>query len=380
MIKFTYKIVYKYKNHSTILFFQGSFLQQPSIISLKPPQLAAHNTKEGVTCIRPHRERIFKVSVEFTHEKLICHNYGHGGAGWTFLFGCVPELIQQFEAALEQNPSFKNKPITVIGAGCYGLLTAIMLKQQGHKVTIIAQETNNLASENAAGFFFPRPRKSSTEQEKAIFHAMGIASYKAYLAIAASKHSFIKTGASIIPAYFGLDIDPGFGPYHAQGLIEPPIPITINFGNGKEYPMMRSDIIYINAERLMQQLHARVKELHIPIISQTVDTFDQITEPIIFNCAGWGAKKLTNDPRLVPVQGHLITLQQQSHLDQLEYLINVKVIMTNPDGTQRDELIYYAPKGQGVLGITFKRGCDSLTANTHEFDRLLQRCHDFFGT
>lgn len=46
---------------------------------------------------------------------------------------------------------------------------------------------------------------------------------------------------------------------------------------------------------------------------------------------------------------------------------------------QNDELIYFAPKECGILGITFIRGEDSLTSHQHEFDRLLQRCKDFFG-
>jgi D-amino-acid oxidase len=352
----------------------------PNRILLTPPQLAADNIKERITCIRSHRERIFNVSVEVRHSKLVCHNYGHGGAGWTFLFGCVEESIRQFEAAITQNPHFQHKDIAVIGAGCYGLLTAIMLKQRGYRCIIRAKESDNLASHNAAGFFFPRPRKSSTDSEKATFYAMGIASYQTYLAIAAGNHPFLKSGAKVIPAYFGLDIDPGFASYHAQDLIAPPEHVIVDFGNGKQYPMMRYDIIHINAQQLMQQLHAHVQALQIPIVCQTVQTFDQLTEPIIFNCAGWGAKQLTNDARLIPVQGHLITLQQQPCPEQLEYLINVKVVMTNADGTQRDELVYYAPKNEGILGITFKRGCDSLTAHDYEFDRLLKRCKDFFGT
>jgi hypothetical protein len=60
-------------------------------------------------------------------------------------------------------------------------------------------------------------------------------------------------------------------------------------------------------------------------------------------------------------------------------MINVKVIQKGPKG-MRDELIYFAPKDEGILGITFIRGQDSLTANQQEFDRLLERCRDFFGT
>ena len=60
-------------------------------------------------------------------------------------------------------------------------------------------------------------------------------------------------------------------------------------------------------------------------------------------------------------------------------MLNVKVAVTNPDGKLRDELIYYAPREGGTLGITFIRGQDSLTTNAHEFDRLLDRCKNFFG-
>ncbi len=93
-----------------------------------------------------------------------------------------------------------------------------------------------------------------------------------------------------------------------------------------------------------------------------------------------GAKKLTNDARIIPVQGHLITLKNQPSLEQLKYMINVKVVQKNPAGNLRDELIYFAPKDQGILGITFIRGQDSLINNQHEFDRLIERCRNFFGT
>ena len=67
-------------------------------------------------------------------------------------------------------------------------------------------------------------------------------------------------------------------------------------------------------------------------------------------------------------------------MDQLQYMINVKVIMTNAKGMPRDELIYFTPKDSGILGITFLRGQSSLDSNHHEFERLLQRSRDFFGS
>ncbi|BDC34199.1 hypothetical protein Noda2021_01570 [Candidatus Dependentiae bacterium Noda2021] len=348
------------------------------IITLTPPLIS--NIKEKITCIRGHRERIFNTSLEHQDHKYIFHNYGHGGAGWTFLFGCVHESIRQFEQVLLTMPSLRYTAIAVVGAGCYGLLTAILLARKGHNVTIYAKEQNTLASNKAAGFFFPRPRKVSNEFETAIFFERGMESYRTYLDILAGKHPFIQHGPKLLPAYYGLDIDPGFGPYQARGLLGDAEQVIIDFGNNKSYPAMAYQTIYLNPGILMEELNRNSKELGIPIITQSIDSLTELTEDVVFNCSGLGAKKLAPDARMIPIQGHLITLTAQPDMSQLQYLINFKVVMMTPQNTPRYELLYYAPKDEGILGITFLRGQDSLTSNAHEFDRLLQRAHDFFGT
>lgn len=163
-------------------------------------------------------------------------------------------------------------------------------------------------------------------------------------------------------------------------MISHPEEVIIDFGNGKSYPAREYTTLFIKSGMLMAEFHRNIHELAIPIIKQEIASFNEIEQPIIFNCAGLGAKKLTGDPRIIPVQGHLITLKDQPSKELMQYMINFKVIQYNHLGNPRDELIYYAPKDEGILGITFIRGQGSVTANQHEFDRLLQRCHDFFGT
>lgn len=350
------------------------------IVTLTPPQLSPSHIQEKIICIRAHRERIFQVSAQYLGDKLICHNYGQGGAGWTFLFGCVHESIRQFEDAQAQSHLLNDKQIAVIGAGCYGLLTAVLLARKGHAVRIIAKEIDNLPSYKAAGFFFPRPRKSSTPAETAQFLSAGMESYATYLTIINGTHPFISHGAKKLPCYYGLDIDPGLAPYIAQGLVEEPEKVVIDFGTGKTYQAMAYNTLFIDAASMMAELCRNIRELHIPITAAAITDFNEIPESIIFNCTSLGAKKLVDDKRLIPVQGHLITLKNQPPTEQLQYMINVKVLSTNARGMPRDELIYYAPKGSGILGITFLRGEDSTTANQHEFDRLITRCQQFFGS
>lgn len=348
------------------------------IITLTPPRLTIEHVKEKIICIRGHRERLFRVATASYHDKVIFHNYGQGGAGWTFLFGCVHESIRLFEQQLAENPQIKNKPICVIGAGCYGLLTASMLARKGHVVRIIAQEIEHCSSYKAAGIFFPRPRKSSTPEETAVFHARGTESYAVYQQILKGNHPFLKKGVTQLPAYYGLDVDPGFGPYIEQGLLRAPEKVTIDFGTGKTHPAMAYTTIFINSVVLMEELYKNIRTLGIPVDKAAIESFDEIPESMIFNCAGFGAKKLADDKRIVPVQGHLLTLQNQP-ISQLNYIINAKVIQQDPQGRQRDELLYFAPKESGILGITFIRGQESLTANQHEFDRLLERAQSYFG-
>ena len=395
------------------------------IIALSPPLLTDSHIKEKIICIRGHRERMFNTSFEYKEGKHLFHNYGQGGAGWTFLFGCVQESMRQFEndfsirpkglgfdaaeglthhrpstrlpiilsecnESKEANgkrgkfefsdaPTLHKKPITIIGAGCYGLLTAILLKRAGHEVTIVAKETNAIPSYKAAGFFFPRPRKVSNAHETQIFLERGMESYATYLDITKGTHPFIKAGPQLLPAYYGADIDPGFGPYIKEGLMPEAQNVIIDFGNGKKYEAREYHALFINACIMMQELQRNIHELNIPLIQKEIRSFDEIDDPIIFNCTNLGAKALAHDPKMIPIQGHLISLTNQPEASQLQYMINFRVTITNPNGSKRDELIYFAPKDEGILGITFLRGQDSLTSNQHEFDRLLQRSRDFFS-
>ncbi len=356
------------------------FRHMNPIIHLTPPSISDAHIEKKVVCIRSHRERIFCISSELKNDKIICHLYGHGGAGWTFLFGSVQKAIKEFEQLIKNNPSYKKKPICVVGAGCFGLLSAITLSRLGFNVRIIAKETSNLASDRAAGFFFPRARKSSTPQERAIFESVGMDSYRAYLDIATGMHPFIKNASRLMPAYYNEDIDPGFGHYIEKGLIDAPEKVTIDFGNGKRYDALQYNTVFINPSQIMSELRRNSDELGIKIEIEDVQNLEELPESIIFNCAGKGAPTFNSDTRMVPVQGHLIRLKNQPPMDQLQYMINVRVAQVDPNNWSRDTLLYYAPKGNGILGITFIRGQADEAANAEEFDKLLARAGRFFGT
>ena len=164
------------------------------------------------------------------------------------------------------------------------------------------------------------------------------------------------------PAYYSLGIDPGFAPYIERGLMNIPHTVTIDFKNGKSYQAREYRTIWIEAPVLLDELHTLVRDYDIPIIRKEIMAWSDTDCSLIFDCTGRGAQALTADSRLIPVQGHLITLKNQPSTDHLQYMINAQVVMKNERGMMRDELVYYAPKGLGILGITFIRGQGSQSA------------------
>ena len=96
--------------------------------------------------------------------------------------------------------------------------TGILLTRKNYNVQIIADNIDDIASYKAARILFPRPRKSSTPEEIAIFLSRGIESYKTYLEIINGTHPFIAAGAKLLPAYYAPDIDPGFAQLHRAKL------------------------------------------------------------------------------------------------------------------------------------------------------------------
>nr|MBA3816188.1 hypothetical protein [Parachlamydiaceae bacterium] len=123
---------------------------EPKIVKLIPPQICNETVSEEIVCTRPMREGKFNISLEQKNSKTVVHCYGHGGSGWTTLFGSVSKAIDLFQ---ETQPS-KAKPIRIIGSGCMGLTAAIELSQLGYQIAgISTKNLYDLPSWRAAGYF-----------------------------------------------------------------------------------------------------------------------------------------------------------------------------------------------------------------------------------
>jgi hypothetical protein len=97
--------------------------------------------------LRPFRPSGFVVRAEPFGDKVLIHNYGHGGCGVTLSWGTA-------EMAAKLATATPHRQAAVIGCGVIGLTTARLLQDRGFTVTIHAADLPpNTTSNVAAGAF-----------------------------------------------------------------------------------------------------------------------------------------------------------------------------------------------------------------------------------
>ncbi len=120
--------------------------KEPKVVKLTPPVFQnisvdqsgvvvnkSGNVKRTYACLRPNHKALPRIEAEMQDGKIIVHNYGHGGSGWTLLFGNVEKSLQKFSLLASQGLLPTDTKITIIGAGCIGLtLYMRWIPEMGH--------------------------------------------------------------------------------------------------------------------------------------------------------------------------------------------------------------------------------------------------------
>src|SRR5438876_11449296 len=97
--------------------------------------------------LRPHRDPGFMLRAGKLDEKLLVHNYGHGGSGMSLSWGTG-------YMAAETAAQHDQRLAAVIGCGVTGLTTARQLQRRGFDVTIYAMSVppDTTSNMSLAGF------------------------------------------------------------------------------------------------------------------------------------------------------------------------------------------------------------------------------------
>jgi D-amino-acid oxidase len=100
------------------------------------------------------------------------------------------------------------------------------------------------------------------------------------------------------------------------------------------------------------------------LVFATPSQLTSLSEPIVVNCTGLGARELFGDRELIPVKGQLTVLLPQPEVDYAMLGMG----------------LYMFPRHDGIiLGGTFERGVETMEPNLEAKQRILAGHQRIFG-
>ena len=116
----------------------------PSGLPLRRVRVADERVIRTIAGLRPFRQSGFVVKTESFDDKIVIHNYGHGGGGITLSWGTA-------HLAMELALQTEYKSCAILGSGAVGLATARLMQDRGWDVTIYAKDLPPNTTSNVAG-------------------------------------------------------------------------------------------------------------------------------------------------------------------------------------------------------------------------------------
>lgn len=283
---------------------------------MPPVHVTADREIRTVVGLRPFRPSGFCVRAAPLGDKLIVHNYGHGGSGVTMSWGTA-DLATRL--ALEA-PA---RSIAVLGAGAVGLATARLLQLRGASVTIYTAALPPDTTSNIAGAqwfpFFAYDRGALVGQFRDQFLAAARFSYRWF--------------QSLVGATYGVrwmtNYSLGDAPYaHEDGLTGLESPIRDLIPELADLPrdahpfaaayVRRFDTMMIEPPVYLDAVLRDVRLAGGSIVIRRFETAADLAalpEPTIVNCTGLGARTLFGDNELTAIKGQLTVLLPQPEVD-----------------------------------------------------------------
>lgn len=304
---------------------------QRNVRRFAPVRVSRDRVIREIVGLRPFRAEGYVVEAERVGNKLLVHNYGHGGAGITLSWGTATQAVDLARDFVEQRTSGSGKAartpaprrFAVIGCGVNGLSTARMLQRRyqngpGTVTTYATALPPETTSNIAAGYWSPvslfdhdvaspkfleQFRAAARISNRAFQYLVGPEYGVRWLDIVthhrteASLQNELPGGNDLYPQqiihrdpanYFGVPIVR----QHSSMMIEPPIYLRA----------LLRDFYNAGGKVVVKEFRSREEVM-------------RLSEPVIFNCSGLGARQLFGDEKLIPARGQLEVLLPQPEID-----------------------------------------------------------------
>lgn len=342
-------------------------------VNLAPVRVSWDRVIRTTVGLRPHRDGGFVLRADKLDEKVLIHNYGHGGAGMSLAWGCGTLVGDLADPAGVRRAA-------VIGCGSPGLSTARQLQRRGYDVTIYAatvppDTTSNMSWAGytpTSGLIEPERRTPAWDAQ---FRTAAEVSYRQLQLMVGPRY-----GVYWIDSYNATD-DPN--PRPRGGGDGDLLPEPLRTGRDREvlgpgehpfptqYAIRQSNLaiepsIYLDA--LVRDFLAFGGRLVIRRFESRRE-LAALPEPVIVNCTGLGSFSLFDDKELVPVKGQLTVLVPQPE-------VNYRASARLPD----DSNASINPRSDGiVVGNSQERGVWSMEPNEEIRKRNVDNAIAFFS-
>jgi glycine/D-amino acid oxidase-like deaminating enzyme len=301
--------------------------------------------------LRPYRAEGFVLTSERLGEKVVVHNYGHGGGGVSLSWGVA--LL-----AAEQARNLEDKTVAVIGCGVVGLSTARTLQRRGKAVTIYSRELPPETTSNVAGaLWYPTHVYDPQRVSPAFLERYGLACRLAHREF----QSYVgpEYGVRWMDTYtmtsepVGRELPGGPELYPETRYYSDARP-TFGFPHVRRFTsLMIEPQTYLRA--LLRDFYTAGGKLVVREL-KTREEVAQLPERVVFNCTGLGARALFGDQGMASMRGQIEVLLPQPEVDY-GYLANS---------------LYMFPRADGIiLGGTFEADNWSMDADAATTTRII---------
>lgn len=335
----------------------------PPLLKLPKVKVSAEREIRTVVGLRPFRASGFGVAGQKFDQKLVVHNYGHGGGGVTLSWGTGELACREVDAS-------GAKDVAVLGCGAVGLATARLLQERGCQVTIYAKALPPNTTSNIAG---------AQWCPVSVFHHGSEAPGFMPRFVEAS-HIANRRYQLMVGSHYGIRWMPNYvmgqqppPPGSLQSLDSPihdllpemhdlapsenpfPLPWVRQFDT-----MLIEPNTYLPA--VLQDFLIAGGRIEVREIREIAE-LQTLPQPVVVNCTGLGAKALFGDEELTPIKGQLTILLPQPEI----------AYCTLPED------LYMFPRTDGILlGGTHEHGVWSLEPNLEAKQRILAGHEQFF--
>jgi glycine/D-amino acid oxidase-like deaminating enzyme len=327
-----------------------------------PVKIARNRVIREVVGLRPYRPSGFVVDAQRFGNKLLVHNYGHGGGGVTLSWGTASLAVDMARDYLIAHKSPRPTRFAVLGCGVSGLSTARLLQRRFQNgpgtVTIYAKDlppdtTSNIAGASWAPTSVFETTKPGFDEQ---FRQACRISNRAFQLLVGAEYGvrWIDT-FELMQHELSLQRElPGGNDLYPQIEIHRDPENYFGFKYVRQYStMLIEPSIYLSA--LLRDFYIAGGRVVVKEFRNRQE-LSRLRESVIFNCTGLGSRALFGDEELTPVRGQLEILLPQPEVDYC-YLSSG----------------YMFPRRDGiVLGGTWDHDDWSLTPDPEQATEILE--------